>query len=475
MSDFFVKTVFSDSWSWCGEPSVKIIEDSRDLTKVATTIFGCDYSDMKPDKDHVGIHLVALGDYERYGLNRNFDGFKRASCEKYHPTFKEKGHVFEHHKNKDPAKALGEIVKTAYNKGMGRVELMIHAHREKAAEHLAKYEKDGTVSFSMACKVAFDVCTKCAAHRKNRRDPKACDHLKFEFGKMDKEGGVIGTLNPEPLWFDISFVGRPADRIAWDLKKVAGDDADYLKWSSDIESKLTLPDRIAISDPDASAKLGHMKKIAEFEDMYIGWESGSTHPRTHRDMYLAAVKQAGVSRIKDSDIEELRNFDPETVYRGLASRNIILSPASFFKYAFGTDFGDYAVGMDKTLAACSTVFRSAVKSGSCANICNNDSYTVGNGPGLPSGLLRKIASASAVIGDDMQHRAIFTAGQPGLYKIAVDTEPNILFNSDHSQVLAEEYAAYKLAAVQAVMARVTSNTDTDSAYAVIASQNLVQE
>jgi hypothetical protein len=467
-----VKTVFNDSWGWGGEPTVRIMDDRRDLTKVASTIFGCEYDAMKPDKNHVGFHLVALGDYEHFGLNRNFDGFSKESCLKYHPTFTKYGHVFEHHKNKDPKAKIGDIVKSAYNEKMGRVELMIHMHREKAAEHLARYDKDGEISFSMACKVPFDTCTKCASRRKNRKDPNACDHLKYEFGKTEKDGTVIGTMNPDPLWFDISAVLRPADRIAWDLKKVAsfGDGM-----SQDEESGLILPDRIAMLSPEAAAKHAHMKKIAEFEDFYTELALGRIKVRGPRDAYLATIKQAGHTHVGDELISELRGFAPDSVFSSLADKGIILSPVSFFKYAFGVDFGEYADSMDSILEACATRFRSSVKSAECAAICNNDRYDVTEGDKLPATLLRKLAEASAVVGGEMQHRAIYSTSSCQMRKIAVDKTAGIVFNTACSQVLAEEYSAYKVAAVQAVVERFKSNIDTDSVYAVTASQNLFQE
>lgn len=127
------------------------MEDPRAMQKSASTIFGCEYDDVKPDKDHVGIHVVGLGAWEWYGANRNADSFPKEACEKFHDTFVKHGHVFRNHVNKDPAGALGTIVKSAFNPAMGRIELFLHAHKDKARDELQKLARDGEHGFSMAC------------------------------------------------------------------------------------------------------------------------------------------------------------------------------------------------------------------------------------------------------------------------------------------------------------------------------------
>lgn len=129
----------------------ELITRQGELTKQASTIFGKEYSELKPDDRHVGIHVVALGDAEHYPMNRNGDLFPKQACVKYHDTFVKYGHVFRHHRNKDPEKSIGTIKAAAYNEPMGRIELFIHADKEKAAPELERLEKEGEIPFSMAC------------------------------------------------------------------------------------------------------------------------------------------------------------------------------------------------------------------------------------------------------------------------------------------------------------------------------------
>ena len=141
----------------CGV-GMEIVDRQGELHKQASTIFDMDYDAMKPDDKHVGIHVVALGDSEHYQFNRNGDGFPKKACVDYHNTFVKHGHVFRHHRNKDPEKAIGIIKASAYNEPMGRIELFIHADKEKAAPELERLEKEGEHPFSMACVVDHDRC-----------------------------------------------------------------------------------------------------------------------------------------------------------------------------------------------------------------------------------------------------------------------------------------------------------------------------
>jgi len=89
--------------------SMRLVEDPVAFQKAAAAIGDVNYEELAPDKYHMGIHLVALGDVERYGFNRNGDGFPKVACQNYHHTFVKNGNVFRHHKNKDPEKRLGQI------------------------------------------------------------------------------------------------------------------------------------------------------------------------------------------------------------------------------------------------------------------------------------------------------------------------------------------------------------------------------
>ena len=259
------KLIYSDSFDPLVGTGMTIVTDTRELKKSASTVFGCDYGDVKPPKGQVGVHMIALGDEEAYGPNRNADGFPEHANETYHHTFSKFGAVYEHHRNRDPEKKLGEVVKTAHNRPMSRVELFMHVDEKKAADHLGRIEKEGSVPGSMSCVVPNDRCSVCHTLRKNAKDPDQCDHVRYSLGKMAENGKLIYTHNDEPKFIDISFVGRPADRTAYGFKVASGFESSID--AAEAEGVVT-PECLAYQSEDAQAKRALYVKLANFEKYF---------------------------------------------------------------------------------------------------------------------------------------------------------------------------------------------------------------
>jgi len=469
-----IKLIYSSAFDTTVDVGMRLIEDPRQLSKSASTVFDCDYDTIKPDKDHLGIHLVALGDFEHYGINRNGDGFPKAACAKYHDTFVKNGALFRHHRNKDREARLGQVVKSAYNEPMGRIELFIHAHKEKARDELQKLATEGDIPFSMACKVAFDRCTVCNTLRKSSKDPDQCEHVLMNLGKVADDGKVTGTQNDEPNFFDISFVTRPADRIAWHLKAASNEIIDSVKLAE--AEGIWVPDHLVIVSPEAQDKLELLKKLAEEELHYKGRVCGWIGA-TARQRYDWELRKAASTPMDDKLIEELRKHEPKDVFYKLASKGIIMDVRSFFKYAMGLDFGDIAGYVDQVQKRAGGVYTRMVESGRCQEACNDRLFDVDvstGGNDVPS-ITTKIAEELTLVGPCMEQRIIETTikyGEEFKPQIVVDTKHEIESNDTLTvDALAEKYAAYKLAAIQAVRA-INKNTDTDALIAIAAAQNL---
>lgn len=126
--------------------------------------------DLKPDKDNVLVHLVALGDHETYGWNRNNDAYTKQANVERHKTFETHAQVYQEHKNKDKTKFIGKVKKAAYNPDMGRVELAIWLDRQRAPEEFEMAKEGKQLSWSMSCFVASDVCSCCKKASKTPQD-----------------------------------------------------------------------------------------------------------------------------------------------------------------------------------------------------------------------------------------------------------------------------------------------------------------
>lgn len=106
-------------------------------------------------------HEIALGATEFYGPNRNGDGFRKEACRKYHNTFVKHGHCYRDHQNTDPKKSYGVVKASAYNEGMGRVELIVAYNGDERAakangglvadKEMEKLASGKDIPLSMAC------------------------------------------------------------------------------------------------------------------------------------------------------------------------------------------------------------------------------------------------------------------------------------------------------------------------------------
>lgn len=453
-----IKVTYSDDISSTVGVGGEIVKSASELGKQASTIFHMEYEQMKPPKGMTGIHLVALGDSEAYPMNRNGDLFPKEACEKYYPTFVKYGHVFEHHRNKDPKKAIGQIKAAAYNPDMHRIELYIWADNEKAHDHLERLEKTGEVSFSMACRVPFDKCAACGAIREKPGDPTECDHIKYSLGKIAEDGRQYGTINEEPTWFDISFVGRPADRIAWNLK-VASSMPENISINSSVKQAeiegYTLPDDLAIESSLAKRKLDVMKKLAEAYEKCASWLSGTSKPANKDERYMFELRKLAGASVPDSTLSRLREMDPNDAFAALGDAGVVLDARSFFKYAFGPNYNvveDYVPHVAKMTPK---VICEAVKTASCAEFCNDvrfdpseDSIFRKPAPyDVKEGLFKSAAARGFGTDDAVTNILVSMASDsapsfsPGNEKTASECDPVVV------EKLAKKYAMFKIAAI----------------------------
>jgi hypothetical protein len=467
------KLIYSGAFDSNVDVGLRLIEDPAVLTKSASTIFGCDYDELMPDKDHVGLHIVALGDFEHYGSNRNGDSFPKKACVDYHSTFEKFANLFRHHRNKDPEKRLGQVVKSAYAEPMARIELFVHAHKDKARDELQKLASDGEIPFSMACRVAYDRCSVCQNLRKSASDPNQCDHVKYSLGRMQDDGKVICTHNDQPKFFDISFVGRPADRIAWNLKTAAGEIVDSVKLAE--AEGVWVPDHLVITSHAALTKQGYVNEIARIQWFFD--KLANDTPRTSSERYIWELRKSAGARLSDEVIEDLRQFEPADVFVALAKEGAILDPESFFKYAMGADYGELAPYIEGTKAKVAHIFGQLVERGECQRVCNDATFDVDTDRMAPPKALRKLAAEIgkqfSVVGPSVDQRVIENTIRSTNVKIALDTNTKMAFNTCVTiDVLAEKYAAYKVAALQAIL---DGEEDTEAALAVAAVQNFVEQ
>lgn len=241
--ELFVKTCSASDWYGGDEGGdvrrIKIAssglrgQDRKDLAGFAPPEFIEALSHIPLLPGDVPTHQIALGATEKWGANRNGDGFKRAHCVKCHHTFVKHAKLFREHNNRPTSPYYGVVKLSYYCPAMDRIHLLgiLNGTKEAADRNgglvadaeLEDLEKYGYYPTSMACRLPFDVCSWCEKQAKNRREyctETTCKAggCRDNLGKIVKVAGDYHHLhvdNPNPEWFDNSKVWRGADPTAF--------------------------------------------------------------------------------------------------------------------------------------------------------------------------------------------------------------------------------------------------------------------
>lgn len=397
MSKPFVKTILPSLYGF-SDPLVSVVDvcshgiDRAWMQKhAAAEVFK--YDDIKPEKNSSFLHLIAMGDAEKYSANRNGDIFFGEGRTVHFPepkrdgpghmkiacgtkdrcwTFEKYAKVYAHHNNKDPKKAEGEVKKAAHNDNMARVELLVRVDNDKWREPLEKIANGEEQAVSMSAKVPYDLCTICGNKAKSRKE--YCEHLKKHMGKITKSGHVVSAINDHMVFFDISRVTVPADRIAYGLVKIASDDTIIGAAERAEEFGIEAPHDIDY-DADAldlykmSAALEKLKKLADIEKNIPGSIDGivaSSIPE-EEDEQEDELKKLSAVRSEVMDVLGL-----------LADKGICLSLPSFAKVVVGEKFAAIADQIADAAELQRGIFERMLKDAAVMNTVLSEPFELGS-------------------------------------------------------------------------------------------------
>jgi hypothetical protein len=440
-----LKLVMTDSYDHGMEP-VSIVDlfskgvDRGWMHKRAAALTQ-EFADIRPEKNKTALHVIAMGATESTGPNRNADGWREQELMRKHGTFVTNGHVYKNHQNTDPAKASGTIKASAYNGPMRRVELLISVDNDKWAPELEKLASGKDLALSMACKVAYDVCEIC----KNKAPSRAqyCECMRKYAGQVLDDGRLVYVDNPDPLFFDISGVMRPADRTAYCLRKAASASiltGAELAEEAGLVAPLVGANRMYKISMCRQAKRETLKKLsaiekqmeatapADLQRLARGFKPAAIQPTAkvasdmaqHLDHALAMMADLRVCLpVRDFmklALEDRFNIDPQAVQSCL--------PGIFTKLAQDEEIvqdGSYDVGIRGPLALSAEtqqVFRKAAQDLSLEELAFSQRAAISVAKGFSTPVLNMGSGISRM-------------------KAAAEAEP--------AAVVAREYAKYKLA------------------------------
>lgn len=310
------------------EPTVQLIDFNSKTASEAST---WSKASIRPTPGKTYILVLAMGASEYYGPNRNGDAFRESELKKCHKTFETNAHVYKSHVNKDPAKSYGKVVRSFYNQDMHRVELVLEIDNNKAPDIVEKVNSGQSVAVSMGCRIKFDVCSICGNEAPTRED--YCSHLRNELNEIYPDGRVVCADNPNPNFFDISVVWRPADRTGYMLKKIAS--ARLVG-----ESSAWLAEKIAAR----KSLQRYLNKAADIEKLVngvgfslTGTSNSGKETTVDRDSSLhAGWLKTVVPRIRgdfeavtDEDLKYLSSKDLPRVLTTLSNMGIFLATPEF--------------------------------------------------------------------------------------------------------------------------------------------------
>ena len=454
-----IKFSNTNDWNWDVEP-VQLIHNNNTLTKA-----GADNSELRIEKTagQTDVLVIALGAYEGTGANRNGDIFKEASCKAHYKTFVKSGSkrsdgthdgraVNRHHKNKPEDPKYGNIKAASYNDKMKRIELVIGLDNDKCAEELQKLAEGKQINVSMAAKVAYDKCTWCGHNAKTDND--RCKHIPKELGEINKRGEMCSMDNIDPKWFEISIVGRPADRIGMSLKLAS--DNGYIKTASDYREMY--PGFVVPPDNDgflsiskyATEKRSLVRKLAALEKHIDAVMTAG--PKNSKDKYLKEhrSKLKHSDNISDNTIEELRNYEPSKLLKALADQGIVFSPEDFVKYLFGSSTikGSSSDMFSKIKEHLPSMFSDADDDGD--DVVNEEKYEPSGSEAMPkelSSLVKKLFDGHSMFDAPAHGRIMRITIVKRIPKHKEDDKKEVSKEAA-VKTLAKQYAAYKLAALR---------------------------
>ena len=487
------KVIEVGSWSGQGmEQPVTLVKvssrglvgnDRADFLKIASHVFAEAIDGIKVAGDELPIHLNAIGSTEGYGSNRNGDGFKEAYCKAAHETFVKNANYYANHKNKDPSKRYGTVKFSAYNDPMRRIELLLIGNASKQAADrngglimksstVSKLQRGELVPFSMACKVAHDVCNNCLNKAANRSqyctedtcispaDGRRMFGCKEGLSKVSSDGRVQYVENPNPMFFDISEVIRPADRIAF------GGVAEYMQKAASLshtpggaelaelwtrqhgaDFELLSPEA-TVFHRDITAQMKIARDLAEYERQMDS-------NQTERDLAFArAFDPAMQSPMELSPLGSIGSTKLASGLRALAGQAVALPLGDFLRLVAGDDREKTAVLSDSVSRHLPGVFGRLVADEGLNLALQSNPFAVSRE--LASGAQRQWAAKQAAaysldqkaVQTRVTRSALQSRPSPGF------TEKSAMVKSasadDECEQLARRYALYKLAFIAAL-------------------------
>lgn len=295
-------------------------------------------------KDEELVHLIALGAFEYFSMNKNGDGFYKEALEDKHDTFVKHARFYRDHKSSDKLKSYGRPIWSTYYSPMHRVELIVALNSNKEAaernnglvadKEMEKLASGRSLAVSMGASVNYDVCSACGNQARSRSEYCRGESeggkcrgggLSSKMGQVVKLAGAahaLHAINPGKVlkFFDISHIttDRQADRTAYVLGQLAKTAADgRIVSGAELAEHLEVhtPDYLGVDNPDwVEAGI----KLAAWERRFLG------------DADLAARYAQAVPHQNPPKASDVRSLETFGDWLKGASQQHVIVPLGYF-------------------------------------------------------------------------------------------------------------------------------------------------
>ena len=482
-----LKIIPPDSWDFGERPASLVKMSNRGLTGRDRSVLekraGSEFADLASQVKLAGgdvpLHVIAMGSTEGFGSNRNGDGWCEASLKKYANTFEKYARWYRSHQNKNPEKSYGVVKLAHYNLPMRRVELLVLLNGTKEAadrngglvadEELSDLESGKDISASMAAKLAFDICVACDNRARTRKDycksaeeGGSCARFGCATGltKVADDGFVQYVDNPDPTFFDISKVVRPADPIAWgaaaDYLKKAASRNDRVVGGAELAEQYSLvpPLQLAlkgVTDEYTANQIKLAYRLAEIENGLdcISGCSGPSLPRRERQRSEAMALAFHPAMQPAMDLAPLGKIGSRQFASGLnalAGQGVMLSPRDFASLLANNDVEKTALLADQLRGALPGAFNRLLATTDLVAQTNPFRPSRDLAPTIQRQWAQKCAATHSIFPERVQLRAALAAIRNA--EIPANNAASLDKSASYTAAaiqLADMYALYKLA------------------------------
>ena len=360
----------------------------RDTLRKRASVFDAEYDTFERKPKHTYIHLISVAAGEYYGPNSRADFYngdsyehtfsqpekgspsvivlKRGLAGTHNKTFMENGGAYtEHFSSLDGAEPQGYIVKAAINPEMHRGELIIGVETDKWADDIHKLESGTPMKFSIGASAPYDICSICG--RVAHTEKEHCDHYKNMPGAVLADGSQVYVISDNCIFHDISRVKKPAEKIAFSIRKVAS--GDYSRFMQPIGPANPKVLRSLCKTASAMRRMDMLCKLAAIEKQITAeCKGGIIDP--------ALIKSFGKRRGDSSEIRELLKYGGEDqIIKACCDHDYILSPKEFVDLMLPEeDQRAFRVCGDDVAELIPGRLNQIMCSDYADNLCNDDTY-----------------------------------------------------------------------------------------------------